>query len=66
MPLGATVDTLRGISGFDGAHTAPAALALAAWSTLGLSLLAVAAVRRRPTSMDASEVPVPAQGAEGA
>jgi len=50
MPLGATVDLLRGISGFDGARSAPAALALAAWASLGLSMLAVAAVRRRPVA----------------
>jgi len=47
MPLGATVDLLRGISGFDGLGTALPALALASWATLGLNLLAVASRRRR-------------------
>jgi hypothetical protein len=58
MPLGATVDLLRGISGFDGAGTAPAALALAAWAGLGLSMLAVSAVRRRPVAR--AQAPEPA------
>jgi hypothetical protein len=46
MPLGATVDLLRGISGFEGRGTAMPALALAAWAALGLILLAVASSRR--------------------
>ncbi len=54
MPLGATVDLLRGISGFDGAGTALPALALAAWASLGLSLLAVAAVRALTRRLDAA------------
>ncbi len=41
MPLGATVDLLRGISGFDGAATAAPWLALAVWTAVGLVLLAL-------------------------
>jgi hypothetical protein len=59
MPLGATVDLLRGISGFAGAGTTPAALALTAWASLGLSLRAVAAVRHRP--VDRAQTPDPAR-----
>ena len=59
MPLGATVDLLRGISGFGGAGTTPAALALAAWACLGLSLLAVAAMRHRP--VHPAQLPEPAR-----
>ncbi|MEO5711703.1 MAG: hypothetical protein ABIQ59_17985 [Nocardioidaceae bacterium] len=47
MPLGATVDLLRGISGLDGHGTALPALALASWVILGLTLLTVASRRRR-------------------
>ena len=47
MPLGATVDLLRGISSFDGRGTTLPALALAAWAALGLTLLAVASQRNR-------------------
>lgn len=47
MPLGATVDLLRGVSGFDGRGTALPALGLASWATLGLTLLTVASRRRR-------------------
>ena len=57
MPLGATVDLLRGVSGFDGAGTAPAALALTVWASLGFSMLAVAAVRRRPVAQVQAEQP---------
>lgn len=55
MPLGATVDLLRGISGFDGRGTALPALALASWATLGLTLLAVAS--RRDRSSDEVRTP---------
>lgn len=45
VAVGATVDLLRGISGFDGALTTPAVVALAGWAALGLSLLATDAAR---------------------
>lgn len=57
MPLGATIDLLRGISGFDGRGTALPALALASWATLGLGLLAVAS--RRDRSGDEVQTPEP-------
>ncbi|MGB7449475.1 MAG: ABC transporter permease [Ornithinimicrobium sp.] len=41
MPLGSTVDLLRGVSGFDGAATAAPWLALALWAGLGVALLAL-------------------------
>jgi hypothetical protein len=47
MPLGATVDLLRGVSGFDGRATAAPTLALAGWTTLALMLLLAADLRRR-------------------
>jgi hypothetical protein len=47
MPLGATVDLLRGISGFDGRGSLAPAIALSGWATLGLLLLGAAALRRR-------------------
>ena len=60
MPLGATVDLLRGISGFDGRGTALPALALAVWGVLGLSLLAVASVSRRSRADVRTPEPAPA------
>ena len=41
MPLGSTVDLLRGVSGFDGAATAAPWLVLALWAGFGLALLAL-------------------------
>ncbi len=55
MPLGATVDLLRGISGFDGRGTMLPALTLASWATLGLVLLAIASRRRH----EVEEAPAP-------
>ena len=46
MPLGATVDALRGVSGFDGAASGTPLLVLTGWIALGLVLLAL---RRTPT-----------------
>ncbi len=46
MPLGSTVDLLRGISGFGGAGTRGPWLALAAWAGLGAMLFGVAGIRR--------------------
>ena len=60
MPLGATVDLLRGISGFDGRGTTLPALALASWAVLGLSLLAVASTSRRPRAEARTLEPAPA------
>lgn len=53
MPLGLTVDLLRGISGFDAADTLGPWLGLTGWSAAGLALLALAAVRqhRRPADI---------------
>jgi hypothetical protein len=41
MPLGSTVDLLRGVSGFDGAATMTPWLTLALWTGLGLALIAL-------------------------
>jgi hypothetical protein len=49
MPLGATVDLLRGISGFDGRGSLWPALALAGWATFGALLLSSAALRHPST-----------------
>jgi hypothetical protein len=62
MPLGATVDLLRGISGFDGRGIALPALALAAWAALGLTLLVIASHRHR----GGDKVSAPAPGSEPA
>jgi hypothetical protein len=48
MPLGATVDLLRGISGFEGRGSLAPALALAGWATFGVVLLIAAALRHPP------------------
>jgi hypothetical protein len=55
MPLGATVDLLRGVSGFDGRGSLAPALALAGWAALGVVLLSAAALRRRTTHTSAVE-----------
>jgi hypothetical protein len=47
MPLGSTVDLLRGISGFDAADTLGPWLGLAGWAAAGIVLMALAAFRRR-------------------
>jgi hypothetical protein len=57
MPLGATVDLLRGISGFDGRGTLTPALALAGWATFGAVLLGAAALRRRYIRTSENERP---------
>ncbi len=40
MPLGATVDIVRGVTGFNGAAISGSVLALSAWATLGLAMVA--------------------------
>lgn len=54
MPLGSTVDLLRGISGFDGAATLGPWLALAAWACAGVVLVAVATLRHQASDADGS------------
>jgi hypothetical protein len=62
LPLGATVDLLRGISGFDGSGAALPALVLAAWAALGLTLLAIGSHRRGGDKVAVSaSAPEPAQ-----
>lgn len=63
MPLGATVDLLRGISGFESHGTAIPSLVLASWASLGLTLLAAASRSGRAPHQDRTPKPDPVPAA---
>ena len=62
MPLGATVDIVRGVTGFNGAAISGSVLALSAWAALGLAMVAASYYTTRAPNAPAApraDAPVP-------